>query len=325
MNSRRRFLTGAALATVGARQFIGAAPAAAQETTCDTAGRWWTEQPMPRPTSNAGVASTGGRVYVFGGFDGTTTALAANSEYDPATQTWRDRAKMPTAREALTGAAIDGLVYAIGGSYGGSTQPHIMATVESYDPESDKWTVRPSMPTPRSACRATTMRGLVFVVGGWGGTAPVAHVEAFDPRDNTWHQLRPMPTPRFGHAVAVADGKLFSVAGDDPNGTTSVVEVYDMDEDRWTTGPPMPTARRALAAVGHQGLIYAVGGWNGTNQAATEVFDPRTGEWSQKAPMPTPRRNIYEAVADGAIYVCGGYPESDTNNPTTVVEAFSPL
>src|SRR3990170_4837290 len=49
---------------------------------------------------------------------------------------WTARAPMPTARQEVAVAALDGRVVVIGG-FGASRSP--VATVEAYDPAADRW------------------------------------------------------------------------------------------------------------------------------------------------------------------------------------------
>ena len=71
---------------------------------------------MPTGRRALGVAVLDGRALVMGGEvapDGT--AFAANEEYDPLTDTWRQLAPMKTPRHGIAGAAIGDTVYAAGG------------------------------------------------------------------------------------------------------------------------------------------------------------------------------------------------------------------
>ena len=67
------------------------------------------------------------------------------------TGTWMTRSSMPTPRSHLAVGEANGILNAIGG-FRDRTNPSIdpfIATLEAYDPSTDTWTTKTSMPTPR--------------------------------------------------------------------------------------------------------------------------------------------------------------------------------
>src|SRR5919197_63621 len=123
----RAALVACALALAGAACDAGQGPPERVTPTSlsSDSGQWASRAPIPTPRSEVGVAALGDRVYVVGGFGGTTV----NEEYDPAGDSWRERAPMPTPRGALGVAVLDGKLYAIGGVSGGDVGAN-----EVYDP-----------------------------------------------------------------------------------------------------------------------------------------------------------------------------------------------
>jgi N-acetylneuraminic acid mutarotase len=74
-----------------------------------------------------------------GGYGPDWSPVATVFEYDPAQDTWRARAPMPTPRGALAVGVIGEKVYAVGGV--GAGRRNTGAT-EAYDPQSDRWRTR---------------------------------------------------------------------------------------------------------------------------------------------------------------------------------------
>ncbi|HEU5086567.1 MAG TPA: LuxR C-terminal-related transcriptional regulator, partial [Roseiflexaceae bacterium] len=58
---------------------------------------WETKAPLPQPRTGYGLAAVDGRMYLFGGWDGSQ-ARAETLMYDPATDSWSELQAMPTAR-----------------------------------------------------------------------------------------------------------------------------------------------------------------------------------------------------------------------------------
>jgi hypothetical protein len=61
-------------------------------------------------------------------------------EYNPVTDTWKKKAKMPTARAWLSTSVVNGKIYAIGGSVDAVVP---LSTVEEYTPEGWPFSVSP--------------------------------------------------------------------------------------------------------------------------------------------------------------------------------------
>lgn len=95
--------------------------------------QWTTRAPMPRRRwLGAGVA-LGGKLYVIGGYtenlDGTISAVRTTSVYDPATDTWTNKAPLPTARTSFAASRVvfDGQprIAVVGGSRPGNNLAYI--------------------------------------------------------------------------------------------------------------------------------------------------------------------------------------------------------
>jgi len=151
-------------------------------------------------------------------------------EYDPATNSWRARAPMPTPRNHATAGAVNGKIYVIGGRTGAafiSSGSSNVDVVEEYDPAADAWgSARARMPSARSAMASGVYDGRVYVSGGEGQDAQRMYtfraLEAYDPATNTWTTLASMPVSRHGLAGAVTGNRLHMVSGDVQSAGTGV-------------------------------------------------------------------------------------------------------
>src|SRR5437016_7202893 len=170
-------------------------------------GMWTARAPMPTPRSYLGAAAINSILYAV--------SLEAVEAYDPATDTWATKAPLPTGRSRLGVAAVNGTLYAVGGVDARPDHPIVVfATVEAYDPATDTWTTKASLPAARYGLGVAAINGILYAVGGASpaGT-PLATVEAYDPATDTWTTTRPVPTPRFYLGVAAINGLLYAVGG----------------------------------------------------------------------------------------------------------------
>lgn len=139
--------------------------------------------PLLPALTNGALATVSGKVYAFGGYDGSA-ASSEVQEYDPATDRWVARAPMGKARWNATAVALGGRVYVIGGADGTTW----VDTVEEYHPPTDTWTPKTSMNVARTSATAVALDDRLYVIGGYGvpngSTQPeadLALVEMYDP------------------------------------------------------------------------------------------------------------------------------------------------
>lgn len=269
----------------------------------------WTLGPVPGPnTLRATIQGTA--------FDVTFTATADASF-------WTSHAPLPTRRFVLSAAALNGLVYAVGGM-----DFEDMATVEAYDPTTNTWVARAPLPRPRSELAVAVVDNVLYAIGGISNRSVVGTVEAYDPVTDSWTPRSPMPTPRADVGVAVVDGIIYTIGGASATSSSvGTVEAYDPATDTWTTKAAMPTPRLSLGAAEVGGIIYAVGGSNDANfwLATVEAYDPASNTWSVKAPLPTPRFGLGVAAIAGRVYAMGGHtPVGSFSELTDILEAYDP-
>jgi N-acetylneuraminic acid mutarotase len=253
--------------------------------------QWTKKEPMALPSHHVAFATYGNKIYAFGGFvlpeSGPPAWVPINNawEYDPAADTWKALAPMPTKRGSALAAVVGDKIYVIGGA----------TTI----PKSKETAVFPTHPH-----------------------MSVGTVEEFDPATNTWRERNPMPTPRNHAAIGAVNGKIYVIGGRvgaafiGLASDVSVVEEYDPATDQWS-GPRarMPIARSALGAGVYGGRIYVAGGeYQDPHMMATfralEAYDPATNSWTEMPPMPVSRHGLAVGVIGNRLYVVSGDVQS---------------
>jgi len=219
--------------------------------------------------------------------------------------TWTKKAPMQQARGRLGVAVVNGKIYAIGGDrgsifgypadfiYSGTNQ--VVGTNEEYDPETDTWTYKASMPTPRQYFGIAVYENKIYCIGGYTNeTHSVTGVnEVYDPATDTWETKTSMPTPR-NVAASVVNGKIYCIGGWKSNTT----EVYDPVTDTWATKTPIPHEISGYAQAVVDDKIYVMGGWSGRS---IQIYDPETDSWSFGAPAPTNPHSSAAAATTGVF------------------------
>ena len=135
----------------------------AAQAVCNT---WTLKFPMFQARAGLAAAAIDGKLYAVGGavHDVGGAALPVNTleVYDPVTDRWTFKRRMPTPRLGLAAAAIDGKLYAAGGNAGIS----FFNTLEVYDPVANTWTTLAPMPRTRSGLAAAAIGGQLYAAGG---------------------------------------------------------------------------------------------------------------------------------------------------------------
>lgn len=269
---------------------------------------WNKKKNMPLATHHAAIAAYNGKLYLFGGQaqlepgGPTQIPLDKTWEYDPANDSWKALAPMPTARTAAVAAEVGGKIYVLGGASVhpgqkivslGPTVPHRSLDVnEVYDVATNTWVTKMTMPTARNHAAAGVVNGKIYVIGGRVGSSVIITssntnvVEVYDPVTDLWGAagLR-MPTSRSGMGWATIKGKIYVVGGQiydhEVFAVIRAVEGYDPATNTWTILPTMFTARHGVnvAIIGDK--LYAIGGHvqaagtggEAANTDANEVYE----------------------------------------------------
>lgn len=202
---------------------IGGSPGSTVLEYDPAANTWATKASMTLPRNNLTSAVANGKIYVIGGCCSANTV----EEYDPVTDLWTTKAPMSTSREGLTSIAVNGEIYAIGGATrSGNNTFTFLGMVEKYDPITNLWTTKSSMPTIRGeGLTSAVLNGKIYVFGGFNGNA-LSTVEEYDPIADIWVTKTSMPTARYHVTSGVLGGNIYVVGGSDGSNTLSTVEVY---------------------------------------------------------------------------------------------------
>ncbi|KTG11279.1 hypothetical protein AUR64_04970 [Haloprofundus marisrubri] len=222
---------------------------------------WRSVAALPQALHHVKAVTHQGQILVFGGYTEEEKSVATTYAYDPQNDSWEKRARMPTSRGAPTAEMVGGKAYVAGGYTKGGLVGGLKATLEIYDPQADKWSKGPDMPTARNHLTSGSTGGKLYVVGGRSefGEEMSAN-EVFDPQANEWTELTPMPSERGGVNGCAMGGKIFVLGGEKPEGTQATVEAYDPQSDSWEQYPDMPEGRHGLGVAPIGGQLYAVSG-----------------------------------------------------------------
>ncbi|NOU14784.1 MAG: hypothetical protein HOO92_12615 [Methylococcaceae bacterium] len=331
------FLLGAGL--IGNTQAFGIGPT------------WEAVAPINTPRFQFAAGATDNNIYIFGGNgpnESNLKSLEALDLNDPST--WSNLADNNNncfggstcvdggGVEEVTGAGLNGKFYVFGG-YGGGNPYGVFNFVQEYDPASDTWSSKASMPTVRSAAISVAYENEIYLFGG-DYFHPVTNketnykiVEAYNPDTDTWRKVPGMTLPQLRQAfsVAVVNDKAYIIGGglQSTMKANNNVSAYDFKSQIWIkTGlTALPTPR--VFTYGHaapvlNGKIYLIGGAIPTKKPSphligstkVEIYDPLSNTWQIGPALPQTSLFGAAVVANEAIYVISGTLE---DNDTSAV------
>ncbi len=236
-------------------------------------------------------------------------AKPAFSSTDTAEDTWTKKASMQQARAGLGVAVVNGKIYAIGGSTAsGMYPPDIFAggfvgTNEEYDPETDTWTTKASMPTPRAHFAIAAYQNKIYCIGGAVGfsvderTGFYKYVqsgvnEVYDTVTNTWETRAPLPYVAMECQAHVVNGKIYVM-------DWAYAYFYDPENDSWATKarmpPPYPDWDSSLVSAVVDNKIVVTFDFSTFNSSTgfesyeqkILIYDTETDSWSGGKSGPT--------------------------------------
>jgi N-acetylneuraminic acid mutarotase len=300
-----------------------------------TEDSWVTLEPMSTARSGLGVAVVDGKIYAMGGYVNSSFSNL-NEMYDPKTDTWVTKTPMPTARHAFAIAVYQKKIYVIGGEGYVEGFPSIIGTTEVYDPSTDTWDTKTSMPTPRENLCAGVVNGKIYLIGGNNISYPSWPTlsdknEVYDPKTDTWDTKEPIPN-YFNFVIAqltsaVIDDKIYVMSGvrhsgqfKDLDPTEPFNKYYDPETDTWHSGKIMPTLVGYAAAASTTGEFAPIR-IHLLREDTHQIYDPETDTWTTGTSMPTPRWSLGVAVMNDELYAIGGY---DDETAFSVNEKYTP-
>jgi hypothetical protein len=275
------------------------------------AAAWERVASMSQRRSYMAAAQVGSHVYTAGGMVGETgRPLATFTRYDTVADIWDTLPRLPVPTRAAAAAAVDGVVYVIGGTTPAGNTTNVWAW------NGAGWQRKAPMPAPRFNHAAVAVGDLIWVLGGFEGGEEHADVFVYDTQADLWRRSRPLPRPTHAFGAVAVGEEVWILGG--RRGERVLREVWIFDTSgagSWRRGPAMPKPMELLGAAVVEDRIHAV--W----ESVYQIYDVSERRWRQ-GPRPLVTRHALRAfVAGGALYTLGGCTTALRDSP--IVERLS--
>ncbi len=245
---------------------------------------------------------------------------------------WKHITPMPERRmhHATVYSPFNDKIYVIGGSvyyYGFPNAPE--DNCWEYDPLSDTWTVKNSMPYKLNFIYGAYCNKKIYIIGGYDSLNTGTNTNLiYDIENDIWYEGSLIPTiaTAAGARVTWRDSLIYCLGGvvhDDERLTN--VYLYDPVQDTFYECSQLPTGFLGGTACNSGEKIYIIGGERGfyipydSILAGTiQTSQPDSINWAFSDSLPYPLYGNSAEVLDETIYIIGGaavvYPALNETN-----------
>lgn len=241
--------------------------------------------------NNGVVIGEGSRVYLFGGYNGTSW-LNDLWMFDIDTQCWTclQESSDPALQHNLNSQNIDndpvrgsvpsrrfGYVSVVHSNkfflFGGFDGSQWLNDMYEFDFATKTWTeinAGGTLPSVRSCPAWAKDDTHVYIQGGYDGVERKADFFACDLATYTWTEMPCLgtpPSPRYFHSCCLYANKMYLFGGYSGNERLADMYAYDFETNHWSevdcTNGDAPSGRSSLVAQVYENSLYIFGGYNG--------------------------------------------------------------
>jgi len=236
-------------------------------------------------------------------------------------------------KERMAGSAefVNGILYVMGGMSLSSN----LDSVGAYNPSTQTWTAKASIPIPESLGSSVVFGNNIYMIGGRNENSVLSSVQKYSTVDDKWITCSKMPTARWSLMTCTAGDMIYAFGGISGLGNNrqalDTIEAYDPNDDQWKHIGKMPEPRQGAAIAGIEDTIYVISGKIASyvertsgDQITSNVncFNIKTKEWKKIQDIPTGRTGAKAIVAYDQIFIVGGVSR-DGGFPTQI-DIFNP-
>lgn len=194
--------------------------------------------PTARQHIDCGVYEN--NIFISGGLTSWKTISKKHEVYNASTNTWLEKAAIPSLRNNAAVITLDSLIYVIGGA---GTKEDIwgdILTIETYNINSNKWVKKNDLPLLLFKPGAVVVNNEIIVMGGQtlinGKNDCSKKVLIYKPKSDTWIETNPLPEKNVFFGCTSIGNKIYVIGGTiggnpDWSSYTSVYEGEYISED----------------------------------------------------------------------------------------------
>jgi N-acetylneuraminic acid mutarotase len=178
---------------------------------------WKILEPMPTSRQHIDCGVYGDEIYIMGGLTSWESITRKHEAYNVLSNSWSEKADIPSLRNNAAVVSLDNLIYVIGGA---GTEEDIwgdILTVETYYVNTDEWLQKNDLPLLLFKPAATVVNGQIFVLGGQtlidGKNDCSDKVLIYKSETDSWVETTPMPAKNVFFGCVSIENKIYVIGG----------------------------------------------------------------------------------------------------------------
>jgi N-acetylneuraminic acid mutarotase len=289
----------------------------------------WASSTLPAANAHHELVVYNGRIYVVGGYNGTSLGLNTIWYAQPATNgsivSW-STANLPVKRYWHAAVAYNGYMYVLGGTDGTTTFATVYTTPINANGSLGTWFSNGTYVTSRSNHTAVAYNGYLYVAGGGSNTVQYALLcngynsgvggcSSFAGGIGTWNTTAPLASSAGGMSMAVSSGYMYAFSFGNTNTYRALIN-NDGTLNTWQLDSSLPAIRGGAGVAAANGNIYVTGGNNNSTTLYNTVLYAQINNgggggatgWASSGTNFTNARYNHATVAhNGYLYIIGGF------------------
>ncbi|EKD89618.1 MAG: hypothetical protein ACD_33C00030G0004 [uncultured bacterium] len=281
---------------------------------------WATGTSLPGTVAYSQAIVTKNRVYLLGGFFGSSANSAvytATINADGTLGTWTTGTSLPATVYQSQAIVTKNRVYLLGGWDDNIGRISIVYTAPiNTDGTLGTWTTGISLPEAVMNSQAIVTKNRVYLLGGVGNmnvnistvrTAPINT----DGTLGTWTTGTPLPGTVTHSQAIVTKNRVYLLGGNINGGSSSVTYTAPINIDgtlgTWTTGTSLPDVTVLSQAIVTKNRVYLFGAhYSSAVWTAPINTDGTIGTWTTGTSLPVTVYNSQAIVTKNKVYILGG-------------------
>lgn len=301
----------------------------------DLPGVWETMADMPTVAQENSVTEMDGKLYLSGGMKDNDFSEFVKKiyQYDPVTDSWSEFADFDRQIHHHASAAVNGVLYFIGGYSGPYPDGSMLANVYSLDSITGLWEEKAPLPQPIAAGTSVCFQDEIYFFGGtltFNSGEYNADVLKYSPARDQWEKTSTFTRTREHMSAVLLEGRIYIVGGRKYAGgftTYAYMDAYDPTRNEWQQLPDIPVTTSASLVAVWDRKVYTFGGEMAKGSSSFSMlhksfeYTPETGQWREVEHLPL-HGTIAVTLGPG-IYVAGGGDKAGIVNAQSTTYKFT--